>query len=150
MICPRLDSRFLALWNGSPKVKDSKSGSRCVFVVDDKYEGKWTLNLWTTLLNSSYVGHLLMCVCFTGMLLVVDGQSLISVKSSIREYPKKRFTVAHEMGHFSIPEHITKERYFFQCTDKDLNNFDKKGGKEAEANEFAAELLMPEEMFKEK
>jgi hypothetical protein len=90
------------------------------------------------------------CEGYTGMLLVVDGQSLISVKSSIREYPKKRFTVAHEMGHFSIPEHITKERYFFQCTDKDLNNFDKKGGKEAEANEFAAELLMPEEMFKEK
>ena len=90
------------------------------------------------------------CEGYTGMLLVVAGQALISVKSSIREYPKKRFTVAHEMGHFSIPEHITEERYFFQCTDKDLNTFDKKGGREAEANEFAAELLMPEDIFKEK
>lgn len=90
------------------------------------------------------------CEGYTGMLLVVEGQALISVKSTIREYSKKRFTVGHEVGHFSIPEHITAERYFFQCTDKDLNNFDKKGGEEAEANEFAGELLMPEDIFKER
>jgi len=90
------------------------------------------------------------CEGYTGMLLVVDGQALISVKESIREQSKKKFTVGHEIGHYSIPGHITKERYFFKCTDQDLNIFGKKGGEEAEANEFAAELLMPEDIFKER
>lgn len=89
------------------------------------------------------------CEGYTGMLLVVDGEALISVKQSIREPSKKKFTVGHEIGHFSIPEHITKERFIFKCTDKDLNTFGKKGDWEAEANEFAAELLMPEDIFKE-
>jgi hypothetical protein len=88
------------------------------------------------------------CEGYTGMLLVVEGEALISVKSNIREYSKKRFTVAHEMGHFSIPDHVTPEKHFFRCTDKDLNTFDRRGGKEAEANEFAAELLMPEDIFR--
>jgi Zn-dependent peptidase ImmA (M78 family) len=90
------------------------------------------------------------CESYLGMLLVVEGEALISIKSDIQEYSKKRFTVAHEIGHFSIPEHISPEKYFFCCTDKDLNTFDRKGGKEAEANAFAAELLMPEDIFREK
>jgi Zn-dependent peptidase ImmA (M78 family) len=90
------------------------------------------------------------CEGYTGMLLVVSGQALISVKVTIREYPRKRFTVAHELGHFHIPGHITKERDNFKCTDKDLNTFAKENDKESEANEFAAELLMPEDIFRDK
>lgn len=89
------------------------------------------------------------CEGYTGMILLVDGQALISIKSSIREQSRKRFTVAHELGHYSIPEHLAG-RTFFKCTDKDLDTFDKKGSKESEANEFAAELLMPEEFFRER
>lgn len=90
------------------------------------------------------------CEGYSGMLLVVDGQALISVKAGIREQSRKRFTVGHELGHFVIPEHITKENNSFRCTDKDINNFDRKGGKEFEANEFAAELLMPEDLFRKR
>jgi hypothetical protein len=90
------------------------------------------------------------CEGYVGMLLVVDGEALISVKSKIQEYSKKRFTVAHEIGHFSIPGHITPQKYIFQCTDNDLSNIGRIRVKEAEANAFAAELLMPEEIFREK
>ncbi len=90
------------------------------------------------------------CEGYAGMLLVVDGDALISIKSSIREYSKKRFTVAHEIGHFSVPGHITPMQFIFQCTDDDLNNFGRQKVKESEANEFAAELLMPEEIFRKK
>lgn len=90
------------------------------------------------------------CEGYSGMLLVVNSQALISIKMSIREYPKKRFTVAHELGHFYIPGHITRETNYFKCNDKDLNTFGRKDNRESEANEFAAELLMPEDIFKEK
>lgn len=89
------------------------------------------------------------CEGYTGMILVVDGRALISIKSGIRERPRKKFTVAHELGHYSIPEHLAG-RTFFKCTDKDLDTFDKKGSKESEANDFAAEFLMPEELFRER
>ena len=90
------------------------------------------------------------CEGYTGMILVVDGQALISIKSAIREHSRKRFTVSHELGHYCIPEHLAGGLTFYKCTDRDLDTFDKRGNKESEANEFAAELLMPEEIFKER
>ena len=48
------------------------------------------------------------CEGYSGMLLVVNSQALISIKMSIREYPKKRFTVAHELGHFYISGSLGK------------------------------------------
>lgn len=90
------------------------------------------------------------CEGYTGMLLVVDNHALISVKETIREYPKKRFTVAHELGHYNIPGHIRKDNLVFKCTDKDLNTFGNNNNKESEANAFAAELLMPESSFKQR
>ncbi len=89
------------------------------------------------------------CEGYTGMLLVVDRKALISVKSSIREQSRKRFTVAHELGHYRIPEHLTSGRTYFKCTDKDLDTFNRKGNLESEANEFAAELLMPTSIYQE-
>jgi Zn-dependent peptidase ImmA (M78 family) len=87
---------------------------------------------------------------YTGMLLVVGDKALISVKKSIKEEARKRFTIAHELGHFSIPRHITKENNIYRCSDSDINTFGKKTNKEVEANYFAAELLMPEEHFKQR
>ena len=89
------------------------------------------------------------CEGYTGMLLVVGKEVLISVKSSIREQSRKRFTVAHELGHYTIPEHLTNSRTYFKCTDKDLDTFASKGNLESEANDFAAELLMPRSIYKE-
>lgn len=89
------------------------------------------------------------CEGYTGMLLVVGKDALISVKSSIREQSRKRFTVAHELGHYNIPEHLTSSRNYFKCTDKDLDAFTSKGNLESEANDFAAEFLMPRFIYQE-
>ena len=68
----------------------------------------------------------------------------INIASSIREHTRRRFTIAHELGHFLITTHGNQ----FSCTSYDLSNFSNKNKlMEAEANQFAAELLMPEEYF---
>lgn len=87
---------------------------------------------------------------YTGMLLVVNDMALISVQSSIRENTRKRFTIAHEMGHLTLPGHLTKDTNMFQCSDSDMNAFGKDKTKEVEANLFAAELLMPEDEFRKR
>ena len=88
------------------------------------------------------------CDGYTGVLIVVDGNALIGIKKTIREYARKRFTIAHELGHFRIPGHLEKGKIgLIKCTDKDINNFWGDNGKESEANSFAAELLMPEKQF---
>lgn len=87
------------------------------------------------------------CDGYTGALIVVGGIALISIKKSIREYARKRFTIAHELGHFRIPGHLEEGMIGLKCTDKDLNTFWENNGKESQANSFAAELLMPKKQF---
>jgi Zn-dependent peptidase ImmA (M78 family) len=68
----------------------------------------------------------------------------ISIASSIREHTRKRFTIAHELGHFLITTHGSQ----FYCTSFDLNNFYNNNQiMEVEANQFAAELLTPGKYF---
>ncbi|HWZ42997.1 MAG TPA: ImmA/IrrE family metallo-endopeptidase [Candidatus Saccharimonadales bacterium] len=65
---------------------------------------------------------------------------LILVRDSIREPGRKAFTVAHEIGHFVIPGHDQADL----CTARDIENWsDDAKELEREADEFAAELLMP-------
>jgi hypothetical protein len=54
-----------------------------------------------------------------------------------------RFTVAHEIGHYVLHQHGTIDR---TTRKKDFTVWTR-ASEEAEANYFAAELLMPEEMF---
>jgi len=84
---------------------------------------------------------------FAGMILAVEGRAMISVRRSTRERSRKRFTVAHELGHYKIPGHLIPGVPSFRCSDDDLDTFQGEGNKEAEANQFAAELLMPEDHF---
>jgi Zn-dependent peptidase ImmA (M78 family) len=57
-----------------------------------------------------------------------------------------RFTVAHEIGHFVLHQRSTIDRTTLR---KDFTVWTK-ASEEAEANYFAAELLMPQSMFKPK
>lgn len=88
------------------------------------------------------------CDGYSGMLVVVNDKALISVKKSVRENGRKRYTIAHELGHYVLPDHITKDKKVFRCSDEQLNAFGKNKTKEVEANIFASELLMPEQLFK--
>lgn len=73
----------------------------------------------------------------------------VIVSSSIVEEGRINFTGAHELGHLSIPSHASQSTY--RCSEKDLNINNKYlSEKELEANEFAAEWLMPEQIFKSK
>jgi Zn-dependent peptidase ImmA (M78 family) len=58
---------------------------------------------------------------------------------------RRRFSIAHELGHFHIPSHVDVSGY---CQESDL--LASEGGaaiQEWEANDFASELLMPQRLF---
>jgi len=86
-------------------------------------------------------------------------KTLIKVNSDIQFEERRRFTIAHEVGHYLL--HSKLELEVHNETTNSLNWFNsteqqaKKGIQEWEANDFAAELLMPEalvrkETFKKK
>ena len=65
----------------------------------------------------------------------------ILVKNSIREDGRKRFTIAHEIGHYVFPHHGAKGSV---CGAKDVESWDRSlPDEESEANDFASELLIP-------
>lgn len=65
----------------------------------------------------------------------------IAVRNSIREKGRRNFTIAHEIGHFVLPGH---DQAGLICTDADVGAWgDDAKNLEREADEFAAELLMP-------
>jgi hypothetical protein len=73
----------------------------------------------------------------------VGGRGIVGVASSLPP-PQRRFAVAHELGHFEVhPAHS----YAGLCHGKDLLSSYQNDGREAEANAFAAELLMPEALL---
>ncbi len=66
-----------------------------------------------------------------------------------RPETRKRYTIAHEIGHYVNPNHRASSPEGFRCSSKDMTissarTGDKHAKMEAEANQFAAELLMPD------
>ncbi|MBW8016141.1 MAG: ImmA/IrrE family metallo-endopeptidase [Planctomycetes bacterium] len=72
-------------------------------------------------------------------------KGLIRVKDDIPEYGRKRFAIAHELGHWELHKDISQ---LFTCTEKDFMAKYKGSIEEIEANYFAVSLLMPENHFK--
>lgn len=76
---------------------------------------------------------------------IVAGQAqrgFIRVRAGINNTGRRRFIVAHELGHF----HLHK-RQSYTDTHRELSTY-RTGNIETEANVFAAELLMPGFLFK--
>jgi Zn-dependent peptidase ImmA (M78 family) len=71
-------------------------------------------------------------------------KSIITVNSNIDYEGKRRFVMAHELGHHEMHRGLVPVHH---DTDASLEFF-KNGNQETEANEFASELLMPENLFK--
>lgn len=81
-----------------------------------------------------------------GRLVKRGGFGIISIKSGIVELGRKRFTVAHELGHFELHDGGVE---LIACEESDCNQWSQsRNQRETEANVFAAELLLPESMFK--
>ncbi len=81
------------------------------------------------------------------MLVCRDNVGLITLRDDIREVGRKRFAIAHEIGHFVL--HKGKSPLAV-CTDEDFQAWYKHSTDEAEANAFAAEMLMPADLFRER
>lgn len=81
-----------------------------------------------------------------GRLAILNGQGLITVRENIPEDGRKRFVVAHELGHYELH----RERIpLISCSEDDFLKWNADNQHlEVEANHFAVELLMPEDMFK--
>lgn len=73
-------------------------------------------------------------------------KGIITVSNQIPEGGRKRFNIAHELGHFELHKN---EGTLTICTDEGINQwFQTQLHLEVGANVFAAELLMPENLFK--
>ncbi|KIC89909.1 ImmA/IrrE family metallo-endopeptidase [Flavihumibacter sp. ZG627] len=79
-----------------------------------------------------------------GRMVMKNGKSIVSLNSNIEFPQKKRFVLAHELGHILL--HSNKEATF--SDDYSTLEAYKHGSQEKEANDFATELLMPEVLFK--
>jgi len=82
--------------------------------------------------------------------LIMDGLkargSILLAKGQRPE--RRRFSIGHELGHFLIPSHRPHPSHPFECSLSDFYLLDAKDRNrrrriEAEANRFAAKLLMP-------
>jgi histone H3/H4 len=80
---------------------------------------------------------------FDGALLRLAGEphGIIGVRKSIREEERKRFTIAHEIGHYVLPGHDTAKDV---CGEDGVVSIGDESTKfEQAANRFAGELLLP-------
>jgi Zn-dependent peptidase ImmA (M78 family) len=68
---------------------------------------------------------------------------IISVNAHIPEEGRKRFAIAHEIGHFILH----RGTQLILCNEDDMWLWKENKTQEIEANEFAANLLMPQEIF---
>lgn len=79
-----------------------------------------------------------------GEIVSVGNRSIITINSNILFDTKKRFAAAHELGHYEMHRNL---KPIFSDTEEQLISWYKGGIHEVEANEFAAEFLMPSEKF---
>jgi Zn-dependent peptidase ImmA (M78 family) len=69
--------------------------------------------------------------------------SVIKISDKIMNVGRKRFTLAHELGHYMLH----RDKKYICCSIADLFDWQGNNWIETEANYFAAELLMPSEIF---
>lgn len=78
----------------------------------------------------------------SGLLIIKEGKVAIGIESDQGEQ-RKRFTIAHELGHFFLHREIKST-----FVDEIFARSNKTNQLEREANAFAASLLMPEALIK--
>lgn len=81
-----------------------------------------------------------------GRIMIDKNDAIISYNKGITHEGKKRFIIAHELGHFELHKDLFNEKIHTD-DNKSLSEWFSKGEHEREANEFAAELLMPSHLF---
>jgi Zn-dependent peptidase ImmA (M78 family) len=80
-----------------------------------------------------------------GRLIRSGNQGIIRVRHGLRPATRRRFVIAHELGHWELHSKVSQ---VFICTDEDMIADYRKNPIEAEANYFASALLMPTKLFR--
>jgi Zn-dependent peptidase ImmA (M78 family) len=85
-----------------------------------------------------------------GRIIHGKNHSIIRINSNIEHTGRKRFTIAHELGHLVMHKefHVHNDSKSLNWLANTIEQL-KFGKEEAEANAFASELLMPSRMFRE-
>jgi Zn-dependent peptidase ImmA (M78 family) len=83
----------------------------------------------------------------TARLLRYGKTGVIRVSDTEEYYTRKRFSIAHELGHFLLYHGHSVE---LVCNDMDMNDWYQGTGDERVANAFAGELLLPEFLLEPK
>lgn len=87
-----------------------------------------------------------------GKIIRGNTKTLIKINSEILYEEKKRFTIAHEVGHYLLHDKLDLAVHNENSNTlnwfKNIEHQAKKGLQEYEANDFASELLMPEIIFR--
>ena len=71
-------------------------------------------------------------------------RGLIRIKQDIPEPGRKRFAIAHELGHWVLHRTVSQ---ILACTNEDMLSAYKASPPELEASYFASALIMPEDVF---
>ncbi len=74
-----------------------------------------------------------------------DDYGLIKISTTLESIGAKRFTLAHEMGHYFLERNLVNGKH--NCMIDDLYSFKTTKKHEDDANQFAAELLMHKPWF---
>jgi len=83
--------------------------------------------------------------CGDAYLIRKGNKGLIRLSNSISNRGRRRFAIAHELGHWEL--HIMHSQIFV-CTEEDMIPSYQSSTLETEANSFASGLLMPDEFFR--
>jgi Zn-dependent peptidase ImmA (M78 family) len=70
-------------------------------------------------------------------------RAIITINRRLHEPGRKRFAIAHELGHFELHH----DSQLVICSDEDMYAWNQSKLQEIEANEFASCILMPETIF---
>lgn len=81
-----------------------------------------------------------------GEIVTVGSRSIVTINSNIPFETRRRFAAAHELGHYELHRKLAP---VYLDTEMDLINWYQHGEHETEANQFAAEFLMPSKIFKD-
>lgn len=87
----------------------------------------------------------------SGMLVPLDAGSWVIVVNSLHTAVRQRFTIAHELGHLILHGYTTPHAdRGFRIRRRDAQSSEGSVLEEIEANQFAAELLMPYDLLMKK
>ena len=84
-----------------------------------------------------------------GRIMINGNEAVISYDNKIYNEGKRRFVIAHEIGHFELHKGLLNNQVH-NDDEKTLSEWYAKGPHENQANRFAAELLMPSHLYLEK